>query len=270
MNGEAARTSETSVLTLRRGLAVLDAFCASPTGLGVNEIARKVALHKSTVSRLCATLEQAGYLERDQQAGKYRLGARVYRLVGSPGPEIDLRHLARPILRGLVDACGETAHMVVREGSEFVKVEVVDGSRSVRTQSRVGQRSPAHASAMGKAILAHLSPDEVKAVLGSRPLPRLTPNTITARVRLDEQFAEIREQGYSVDVEEFEDGLRCVGAPIFDADGQVVAAISISGPRHRFSDETMPELANLVRQSAEQISARLGAPAPQIAAHRTL
>jgi IclR family acetate operon transcriptional repressor len=124
---------------------------------------------------------------------------------------------------------------------------------------------------MGKAIMAYLSPDEVDAVLGSQPLPQRTPNTITDRARLAQNLLETRERGYSIDLEEFEDGLRCVGAAVFDHTGRAVAAISISGPRHRVTDEAIPALGHLVRESASKISARLGAPrsahaAPELAA----
>lgn len=260
MRSALARQDEHSVLTLRRGLAVLDALIDNRQGLGVNEIARKVALHKSTVSRLCATLEQAGYVDRDSQTGKFAPGARMYRLADAEPHAVDIRQAARPILRALVDTLGETANLVAREGSEFVRIEVVDGSRSLRMLCRVGQRSPAHASAMAKAILAFTDPDEVKAILGSRPLQALTPNTITNKAHLVRHLAEIRERGYSVDLEEIEEGLRCVGAPVRDHTNQVVAAISVSGPRHRFGEEQITYLAGLVCESAAKISARLGAP----------
>lgn len=255
-----ARREDHSVLTLRRGLAILDACSSHSAGLGVNEIARKLALHKSTVSRLGATLQQAGYLERDEQTGKLRIGARVYQLAGSASTSFDPRLVARPILRSLVAACGETAHMAVREGQDVVAIEVADGSRELRLQSRVGHRRPVHASALGKAILAWLPPDELKAMLDSRALVPLTPNSITTLADLLVDLAQVRERGYSVDREEIEEGLRCIGAPVRDQSGRVVAAISVSGPRYRFGEEAMPKLAELVMRSAEQISARLGAP----------
>jgi DNA-binding IclR family transcriptional regulator len=108
--------------------------------------------------------------------------------------------------------------------------------------------------------MAYLSPDEIDAVLGSEPLLERTPNTITDRARLAQNLLETLERGYSIDLEEFEEGLFCVGAAVFDHTGQAVAAISISGPRHPVTDEAIPQLGRLVRESASKISARLGAP----------
>jgi IclR family acetate operon transcriptional repressor len=116
---------------------------------------------------------------------------------------------------------------------------------------------------MGKAILAWLPVEELEALLVPRGLPRLTPNTIARKAHLLQHLKQVREQGYSVDLEEIEEGLRCVGAPVRDHTGRVVAAVSVSGPRHRFSTEAIVELARLVRQSADQISARMGAPPTQ-------
>jgi len=168
--------------------------------------------------------------------------------------------VARPILSRLVEACGETAHFAVLEGQDVVTIEVVDGSRPLRLQSRVGQRRPMHASALGKAVLAWLSPLELQQVLGSQSFDRLTPNTITSQAQLLEDLARARERGYSTDLEELEEGLRCVSAPVRDETGRVTGAISVSGPRHRFTDEAIVELGRLVVRSADQISAHLGAP----------
>ncbi len=251
-----------AVLTLRRGLAILDAFSSTREQLGVNEIARLVRLHKSTVSRLCATLEQAGYLERDATTGKFRLGARLYQLVGAGLPALDLRAAARPILQSLVDTTGETAHLAVLQGTDLVTVEVVEGRHLMRMQGRVGHRQSFHASALGLAILAGLLPERVDALLGRKPLMALTPATITDRKVLRQRLAEMREWGYGVDLEGVEEGLRCVGAAIRDQTGTIVGALSVSGPRHRLSDDVIASLGILVREAAAQVSARLGAPPP--------
>lgn len=251
------------MLTLRRGLAILDAFSTKREDLGVNEIARLVSLHKSTVSRLCGTLEQSGYLDRDTISGKFRLGARVFQLVGTASPAVDLRSIARPILRDLVDTCGDTAHLAIHDGLDVVTVEVVDGYRLMRMQGRVGHRQVVHASALGKAILAWRPEEEVDRILADREMTRLTQHTTTEPKRFKEHLAEVRQRGYSLDLEELEEGLRCVGAPVRNHTGEVVAAISVAGPRHRFTTTAIGTLARLVRQSADEISARLGAP-PQV------
>jgi IclR family acetate operon transcriptional repressor len=251
-----------SVLTLQRGLAILDAF-AGQSELGVNEIARLVGVHKSSVSRLCATLEQAGFLDRVDGSAKFRLGPRIYRLVGAPAVPPDLRATARPVLQSMVDTTGETAHLAALQHGELITIEVVEGHHLMRMQGRVGQRQLFHASALGLAILAELAPAQVDELLGRGQLVRLTPHTITDRRQLRQRLAEIRTTGYSVDFEGVEEGLRCVGAVVRDANGAIAGAISVSGPRHRLSPEVIGTLGPQVTRAAATISARLGAPSPR-------
>ncbi len=247
-----------SVFALRRGLSILDTFSGREGDLGVNEIARLVAMHKSTVSRLCATLENAGYLERDGSTNRFRLGARIYELAGSSSRTTDVRIVARPVLLELVEMSRETATLGVREGGDIVTIDVVDGLNFMRMATRVGMRTQMHASAVAKAILAFMPPAELDELLRDWPLTALTPNTITDPAVLRETLSEVRQRGYALDLEELEVGLRCVAAPIRHPTGHVVAGVSISGPRHRMSDDAMRRFGPLVRAAAEQISARLG------------
>ena len=248
------------VLALRRGLSILDTFSGHHGELGVNEIARLVGMHKSTVSRLCATLENAGYLERDGTTNRFRLGARIHQLAGSTAPTADLRTLARPVMRELVESSRETATLGVRDGNHIVTIDVVDGLNYMRMATRVGMRTQVHASAVAKAILAYLPLEEVEEVLRDWPMSSLTPNTITDPATLKQRLADVRDRGYALDMEELEVGLRCVAAPIRDPFGRVVAGISISGPRHRMTEDAMRRFGPLVRAAAEKISARLGTP----------
>jgi DNA-binding IclR family transcriptional regulator len=247
-----------AVLALRRGLIILDTFSGRGSDLGVNEIARLVGMHKSTVSRLCATLENAGYLERNTTTNRFSLGARVYQLAGIVSPPSDVRMVARPVMNELVASSRETATLGVREGNDIVTIDVVDGLNHMRMATRVGQRTQIHASAVAKAILAWSSESEVDAVLANWPMTPLTPNTITDARTLKERLADVRERGYAVDMEELEVGLRCVAAPIRDPFGRVIAGLSISGPRHSMTPDAMPHFGQLVRSAADVISARLG------------
>lgn len=249
-----------SVFALRRGLSILDTFSGREGDLGVNEIARVVGMHKSTVSRLCATLENAGYLERNVSTNRFRLGARIHQLAGSSSPTTDVRIVARPVMLELVETSRETATLGVREGGDIVTIDVVDGLNFMRMATRVGMRTQMHASAVAKAILAFMPPDELDELLRDWPLTVLTPNTITEPAALRDTLAEVRQRGYALDLEELEVGLRCVAAPIRDPAGEVVAGVSISGPRHRMTDDAMRRFGPLVRAAGEQISARLGTP----------
>jgi DNA-binding IclR family transcriptional regulator len=250
------------VFALRRGLSVLDQFSGGKGELGVNELARLVGMHKSTVSRLCATLENAGYLERDGSTGRFRLGARIFQLAGATTSTTDVRLVARPVMVELVDSSSETATLGAREGNDIVTIDVVDGLNHMRMATRVGMRTQLHASAVAKAILAWMPESEVDELLSDWPMEALTPNTITDAAALKSRLAEVRERGFAFDEEELEIGLRCVAAPIRDPAGRVVAGVSISGPRHRMTEEALTRFGALVRDAAEKISARLGAPPP--------
>lgn len=249
----------TAVFALRRGLSILDAFSGDRDDLGVNEIARLVGMHKSTVSRLCSTLENAGYLERDPATNRFRLGARIFQLAGSGTPTRDLRSVARPVMRELVERTRETATLGLRDDLDIVTIDVVDGLNFMRMATRVGMRTQVHASAVAKAILAWTDDAEVDQILGASSLPVLTANTITDPSQLKASLAGVRERGYSIDMEEMEIGLRCVGAAIRDHRGRVSAGLSISGPRHHMTEEQIARHGQLVREAADKISARLGA-----------
>jgi IclR family acetate operon transcriptional repressor len=143
---------------------------------------------------------------------------------------------------------------------ELITVDVVEGHHLMRMQGRIGQRQLFHASALGLAILAAVPGWRVSELLGRGPLVRLTPHTMVDRSQLRQRLSEVRTQGYSVDFEGVEDGLRCVGAAVRDGSGAVVGALSVSGPRHRLGPEAIARLGPLVRRAADELAARLGAP----------
>lgn len=255
------RTGSGLVGALLHGLEILDLFDQEHTVLGIGEMARRLGVHRSTTSRLAATLAAAGYLEPAGDPGRYRLSAKLITLAELVIADADVRGAARPALRDLVQRLGETGHLAVLEGSDAVTVEIVDGWHTVRMHSWVGKRSPAHCSSMGKALLAGLPPDRIDALYPARELPARTPATITDREALKEDLAAIRDRGHALDLEELEAGLCCVAAPVLDRAGRAAASISVSGPPSRINARTVPEIARHVRAAAALISRRLGAPA---------
>ena len=228
--------------------------------IGIGEMAQHLGLHRSTTSRLAATLAMAGYLEPTGEPGRYRLSGKLVTLGELVVSEGDVRRAALPYLRDLVQGLGETGHLAVLEGAEAVTVGVVDGWQTVRMHSWVGKRSPAHCSSMGKALLAGLHTGEIDARYPGTRLEARTERTITDRDELKRQLAQVRERGYAVDREEIEPHLCCVAGPVFDRTGTVVASISVSGPDSRIDEASIPAIAEAVRHAAWQISARLGAP----------
>lgn len=247
--------------SLSHGLAILDMFERDRPVIGIGEMAQELGMHRSTTSRLAATLASAGYLELAGEPGRYRLSGKLAALGELVAADADdVRRAALPSLGELVSGLGETGHLAVLEGNEAVTIEIVDGWHTVRMHSWVGKRSPAHCSSMGKALLAGLDDAELDDRYPERHLEARTERTITDRDELVRHLAWVREHGYAVDEEELEPHLCCVAAPVFDRGGAVVASISVSGPDTRISEPTIPAVAAAVRGAAAQISARLGAP----------
>ena len=243
--------------SLTHGLAILDLFSAEEPVLGVGEMARRLGVHRSSASRLAATLAAAGYLRPVGAPGRYAPGGKLARLsalvAGAELPDV-----ATPVLRELVAELGETGHLATLDGTEAMTTVVVDGWRSVRMHSTVGKRSPAHATAIGKVMLAGLPDAEVRRRYGADPLERRTEATIASLAALLHHLAEVREAGCAFDRAELEPGLHCIAAPVRDHTGAVIAAAGISGPADRVTDATRDALAAAVRTAAAEISSRLG------------
>jgi IclR family KDG regulon transcriptional repressor len=249
---------EYRIQVLDRAIQILDNLEADRSGLGLSELAAKLGMHKSTLHRLIMVLESKRFIEREPDSGKYRLGPRLTQLGMSALARRDLYSAARPFMTSLVEKTGETAHMgVLREG-EVVSLFNVESSQNLRTPVTVGARSPVHCSSLGKAMLAFLPPLEIEAFLRGRTFRAYTPHTITGGLRLKEDLRAIRRRGYSIDNEEREEGLRCIGAPVYDATGEVVAAVSIAGPGFRVTEGRVPEIGRAVCDAAALISANLG------------
>ena len=168
--------------------------------------------HKSTVHRFVVNLEAAGFLERDPRSTRYRLGLRIFELGGLVMQQMNLWDEALPFLEGLVRDTGETGHLAVLDGGEAIYVERVEARRALRVPSAIGRGYPAHATNLGKALLAHLGREELHELVGRKGLPAYTPNTITDLESLERELELIRAQGFAVDNEEYDEGLRCVGA----------------------------------------------------------
>ncbi len=260
MQGKAGPARDGLIGSLLHGLEILEMFDRDRDVIGIGEMARHLGLHRSTASRLAATLASAGYLEPVGEPGRYRLAGKLVVLGELASPGGDVRGVALPFLTGLVDQLGETGHLAVLEGDEAVTVEVVDGWHSVRMHSWVGKRSPAHCSSMGKALLADLGPDDVDALYPGSALEVRTAHTIADPGRLKQYLAVVRSCGYAVDWQELEVHLCCVAAPVFDRSGRAVASISVSGPDSRIHEASVTSIAPAVRRAAWQISERLGAP----------
>ena len=254
MSNEAPRDG--GVRSVERAIAILDLLAQGGWQAGA-DVARELRVHRSTALRLLGTLERHGLVERDPRTAKYRLGHRLQQLASVVSGEFDLRYVARPVCESLAGALGETVTLDVLAGDVIVPIEQATASTSMVSVNWLGRRTPVHCTASGKVILA-FAPPAVRERLLADPLERSTAHTVTDRAELEQQLEAARESGVARTFEELELGLDAIAAPVFGADGEVVAALDVSGPSHRLRLEGRPELLRLTREGAADLSRRLG------------
>ncbi|WP_370615197.1 IclR family transcriptional regulator [Mumia sp. Pv 4-285] len=249
-----ARGVSTSVV---HAFAILDQVAAAGAeGITLAKLAGGASKARSTIHRYVTTLLHLGVLRRDD-GGRLHLGVRLLTLATELLDEDNLRSAATPVLRDLGASTGETVHLGVPTGGRIVYIEKVESSHSVRLVSAIGHQVAMHCTSMGKAVLAQLPPDELDAAL-SQPRPAQTVHTLTERDELLADLAAIRASGISMDEEENELGVCCVGAAILDSRLRPVAAISVSGPSVRMTTERREEIAPLVLDAVRLIEQALG------------
>lgn len=251
--------SEYIIQAVSHALDLLEQFHGDVDELGVTELSKRLKLHKNNVFRLLATLESRGYIEQNKATENYRLGLKSLELGQTFIKQMGLLRQAKPILERLVAECNETSYVAIFKDGFIVYLDVVETDLTVRVVSRVGSRLPAHCTASGKIHLAHMSDEEIAEILPEGSLQQYTPTTITDMTKLKQELKQIAEQGYAIDDEEMDAGVRCVAAPIRDYTRRIVGAVSISGPSMRFPDERINnELIKLVTTAGEDLSTRLG------------
>lgn len=248
---------EYSVPSLERALTLLEALAACKQGLTISEMSRRLEMPKSSVHLIARTLEQRGYLHRNQQTGRLHLGLRLLSLSTVALESLEFPQEVRPLLEALVERTQLTAHMGVLSGNEAVLIEKVPAPGLIQLATWVGRRMAIHCTSLGKALAAFAPEQNVRRWVVARGLTRHNARTIVTLQALAEELARVREQGYAVDDEEEEIGLRCVGAPVFGADGAVAAAISVSGSKSQVPLSRIPLLGATLTATAADISAHL-------------
>jgi DNA-binding IclR family transcriptional regulator len=244
------------IAVLDRSIDLLEAMAHAGGPVGVTELSKRIDSTKSATFRILATLEARGYVRRVAETGKYQLGLSLVHLGQSALGRIDLRSIARPVLEDLHRRFNETVNLGVLSGGRIVYVDMVESDHGLRMSARVGAHDNIHSTAIGKAILANLPEVQQDAVLEG-PLPARTTHTLTTPEQLKYEIERIRVSGFSRDRGENEYGACCFGAPIFDSQGNVTAAISVSGPDTRLTGEVAEDVAVAVRIAAQDISDRL-------------
>ena len=243
------------VQSVDRAITILELLARSGEA-GVTEVASELGVHKSTAFRLIGTMEARGVVEQTDVRGKYRLGLGLVRMAGATAARIDIVQVARPICKQLAAETGETVNVAVLLDGSALYLDQIAGASALQPHNWVGQRIPLHATSNGKALVAHLEPRQVDVLLPH--LEAHTERTVTRRATLHRELAEVRERGYAVAVDELEEGLTALAAPIRDAHGDVVASLSVSGSTWRMDEATREATLEPLLRAAREVSLALG------------
>ena len=246
-----------SLSSVTSALRLLRLFSVEENELGISSLARRLGVAKSTAHRLAVTLAAEGFLEQDQDNGGYRLGLALFELGTLVRRRMDVSTLGLPLLSALRDTTHEAVHLAMLSKTDIVYLYNLESSQAVGTKSYLGMRKPAFCTSEGRVLLAFGPPEQTVAML-KEGLVQRTANTMTDPKSLMRVLEEVRRNGYAVDDEESEVGIRGLAAPVRDALGQVVAAVGLSGPLQRLTKKEVRRLVPQVVASADGISARMG------------
>lgn len=247
--------SEPSIQSINRAIQILHCF-SDNARLTLTEICQEVGLHKSTVYGIVTTLKNNDFLEKDEETGVYRLGVGLYKLASHVN--VDLRTISIPLVHELCSETGETVNLVVPDENYIIYIEKCESRHSMRISTSIGTRLPMYCTAVGKAIMAFLpDPDAVSHILDQTRLTAVTRNTLTSKDAILQELGEIRQRGYAIDREELEYGLVCIAAPIMNAIGEPIAAISCSGPLQRMTEGNISRISEEVTRCALKISSKI-------------
>ncbi|MGI6451731.1 MAG: IclR family transcriptional regulator [Desulfitobacteriia bacterium] len=250
--------TERYVQTLERSLDILEVLAKSEEPIGVTEIGNRIGLHKSTVHRILRTLCYRGYVEKEKERERYRLGIKIVELGVRFFNDLEIRKVAANFLADLAKSFDEVVHLVLPDDGEVVYIDKRESSQLVGLHSKVGRRAPMHCTAVGKSILSTMPEEEVRAILKTKGMPGFTHKTITDPDLLLEQLEEVKKKGYAMEAEENEIGILCLGTPIFDYSGRAIAAISVSGPVNRMKEKGTERIGEEIKKAGQEISAKFG------------
>ncbi len=250
------------VPAIKRSFDIIDLLAQRDSGLTVSEVHRALRLPLSSVAAILYTLQALGYIEKHPGSSRYSLGLKLLSFSRRVADPLNIVSRCHEVLEQLAAQTGLTSHIAIMRDGESVYVDRVPGSGLIQFSSYIGMRWAIHASGVGKALLAFLPDEELTQILKYLPLTKITPNTITSKAHLRKQLDQFRRCGYTWEISEGEDGVACIGAPLFGPEGAVLAATSVTGTTHQITEEKIADLGTIVKKFAELMSARLGA-APQ-------
>lgn len=256
MSNQVSYPENGDIRSVSRAVSVLEILAAHGE-MGVTEVGRRLEVHKATASRLLGTLARRGLVERNPATEKFGLGAGLIHLAGAAMAGLELVRRARPSMQQLAEGTEETINLGVFDGDSVVHVDQIAGTRAIVSASWVGRRTPLHCTSNGKVLLAHLPEADRERAL-AQPLEARTEHTITDADVLRAQLVHVRRRGYAQSLEELEEGLNAIAAPVFDAGGTVIAAVSVAGPAFRMRAPDLPRIARMTMDAAAAISRQMG------------
>lgn len=240
------------VESVDNALKLLLALMEQPS-MTVSEAGEMLEVAPSTAHRLLATLQYRGFVDQDRVTRQYRAGRVLLKLGLTAARDLDLRRRARPVLERLSAEIGETANLVVLQGSDILFVDCVESANVLRVSSRMGVFLPAHCTAGGKALLAALTPEQLRQLYPQARLPKMTTHSLTQRSQLEQELAEIRARGYGTNFGESENGVTAIAAAIRNREGQPLGAIAIAAPTGRLGEEQVDEIGQALQRAAKEI-----------------
>lgn len=250
-----------TIQSVTRALSLLELLAKETNTISLSELSHKANLKMATVHRLLTTLMNRGFVEQDNLTLRYRLGIKLFEIGNAALIVNDLRSIVRPFLKQLSEQVNETINLAILDGTEVVYIDQLESTNMVIVKmfARVGSRGPAYCTGTGKVLLADLSVDELRKRFSGVEFVKFTEYTITDIDRLIEALLKIKKQGYALDFSERDPGVICIAAPIYNYEGRVQAAISVSTPAQRISEERIEkEILPLLLNITAQVSQKLG------------
>lgn len=257
MNNSSNKDTKT-IGSVIKAVQIIEEIAKSDTGLGVTEISNKLNYGVSATYHLLNTLKLCNIIEQDKKTKKYRIGFALFRISAMARRQNLLANIAQPYLEELMEQIGETANLVVLDGDEAVYIAQAESNKLVKMFTKIGARVPFYCTGAGKVLLAHQPKNMKSLILEKTQYEKFTNNTITSPKILAEEFEYILNNGYAIDNEEREEGVTCIAAPVYNSDGEVIAALSISGPTYRLKAEEIDSIIESVVITAKELSRSLG------------
>ena len=243
------------IKSIDKVLDLLEFLSINEQEIGVAEISKKINMGLSTVHRILTTLKSRGYINQNEQTAKYRLGIKLFELGCAVQNTKHLIEIAKPYLRELSEITNEIVNLAILEGREVIYLSKIESTEILTVNIKSGTRVLAHCTALGKVLLAFIPDREFDGLYNSeKQLPSLTQNSITSLKELKKQLKKIREQGYTIDKEEYKIGVNCFAVPIINKEGRAIAAISITGPASRFTVDEMEKVKDRLINISKEIS----------------